>query len=86
VIRYDYTIDGNRYVGDRYQYDKQGWSWTGANKIVAEYPVGIVVKVYYSPTSPQESVLVPGRSWSSYGYVIIGTALFLVGLLVFIPD
>jgi hypothetical protein len=86
LIRYNYIVDGNRYVGDRYQYGGFGLSWQTANKIVAEYPGGIAVKVYYSPSLPQQSVLVPGRNWSSYLAIGLGTVFCLIGLLVFIPD
>ena len=87
-IRYDYTVADNRYTGSRYNYDTANLSWKAANKIVSEYPVGTVVKVYYSPSSPQESVLVPGRSWINwlnFG-VHLGAIFFLIGALVFVRN
>lgn len=36
-----------------------------------KYPIGSTVKVFYNPGNPEESVLEPGASGSSYAFVIL---------------
>ena len=79
AIRYDYTIEGEKYAGDRYRIGYLGnpdRRW--ARKIVDAHPVGTVVKVYYSSSSPATSVLVPGANWNVYVALVVGIAMFLV--------
>jgi len=79
AIRYDYTIEGEKYTGDRYRIGYLGVPDRGwARKIVDAHPVGTVVKVYYSPSSPAASVLVPGANWNVYVTLVVGIAMFLV--------
>jgi hypothetical protein len=78
-INYDYTVDGERYTGKTYQYGSFG-TREGTEKIVAQHPVGTVVKVYYSPQSPEQSVLVPGAGVGSYIAIVFGIVMSLAVL------
>jgi len=83
-IRYDYTVEDKKYTGDRYRF---AYTVTlNPNRevagIVAAHPVGTVVKVYYSPSSPTTSVLVPGTNWAVYFLLGTGVVFFLVGVWV----
>ena len=80
MIRYDYTIDGKEYRGDRYQFGSASGSHASQKQIVAAYPVGAVVKVYYAPNSPKTSVLVPGPNQSVYFMTGFGAVFFLFAL------
>ncbi len=76
VVRYEYTVEGVTYksaeFGDR---DPGLEDW--ARAVVARYPVGEPVTVYYDPASPRFSALEPGRGPSPWGKLALG----LVGLL-----
>jgi len=49
-------------------------------EIVDAHPVGAVVKVYYSPSSPEKSALVPGAGWSAWFLFGVGVVFFLLGV------
>ena len=80
TVRYDYTVEGVKYTGDRYRigYGGTGRGQGWAREIVDAHPVGTVVKVYSSPRSPAESVLVSGAHWLVYFTLVVGIAMFLV--------
>ena len=80
-IHYDYTVDGKQYTGDRYCFVPFYSSDSSrARKIVAEYPVGSVVKVYYSPDVPEDSVLIPGPHAGVYFFPAFCLIFVLVPL------
>ena len=79
-VSYDYIVDGHQYTGHKYRWGGFVLSKEVVNEIIAEYPVGGIVNVYYSPNSPQQSVLVPGRSWGNYVFFVLGLMVFLLGL------
>jgi hypothetical protein len=80
-IRYDYTVDGKKHTGERYCFgDYSSSNSSRARQIVREHPVGAVVKVYYSPDSPEKSVLMPDANWMVYLLIGMGTAFFLGGV------
>jgi len=79
IFRYDYTIEGEKYTGDRYRIGYLGDPHTGqGRKLVDAHPVGTVVKVYYSPSSPAASVLVPGADSRVYILFVVGVVFILV--------
>ena len=54
-----------------------------AEEIVARYPKGTRIKVYYDPDTPGNAVLEPGdtlRAWLTIGF---GAVLMIVGAVVF---
>jgi hypothetical protein len=61
VIEYRYTVDGKRYVTD--SYCEYPWllerKWI-IRRILANYPAGATVTVYYNPDDPQEAYLQRG--------------------------
>jgi hypothetical protein len=85
-ISYDYTVEGKKYTGRTCQYGALHTS-ERTKKIVAQYPVGAVVKVYYSPQSPEKSVLIPGAGVGAYIGIGFGImfALIAVGAMFLIP-
>ena len=85
LIRYDYTINGSLYSGEKYRYGGIH-SKHSSEKIVAEHPVGSAVKVYYDPNSPVKSVLVPGRGWGSYLIIGFGMVFFLIGSVIWLHE
>ncbi|UCE25362.1 MAG: DUF3592 domain-containing protein [Candidatus Zixiibacteriota bacterium] len=83
-VVYDYTVDGTIYRsesdlrvpmfgGRRKKYDV-------ATKLVAKYPVGSQVTVYYQPDSVARSTIVPEVPWDVYGKLGLGVLLCLIGM------
>ena len=72
-IRYEYALDGARFIGDRYRYTFSTSGKKSAEQAVAVHPVGRTVTVYYNPADPSDSVLQPGMEG---GDLLVG--LFLL--------
>ena len=83
-VTYDYTVDGEKMSGETVYFGDyvSSSSRSTASKTVRKYPVGKEIQVYYSPESPDECVIEPGTTWSSYFVLILGSIFGVVGLLV----
>lgn len=83
-VTYDYTVDGEKMSGETVYFGDyvSSSSRSMASKTVRKYPVGKEIQVYYSPESPDECVIEPGTTWSSYFVLILGSIFGVVGLLV----
>ena len=81
-IRYDYTVEGENYTGSRYHNRGNGVSKNERGKFAAAYPVGTVVTVYYSPSSPETSLLVHGISYAHYVILGFGIVLSFFGTII----
>lgn len=86
-VQYQYVVDGREHAGTRRGYYDAAVNWEGyAQGVVARFPVGTEVDVFFDPHDPQEALLDPdgGRlfSWSAVlgGLVValaaVGHALF----------
>ena len=61
AITYRYAVAGRDYTADRVRFGSVGSSGrTGADRLVARYPVGAAVRVHYAPGDPAVAVLEPG--------------------------
>ncbi len=60
-IRYTYAVLGQSHSGGLVRFVNLGTS--DAAGVVARYPVGSVVRVFYSPSNAGLSVLEPGANW-----------------------
>ena len=78
VIAYNYFVDGTAYVGNRVSLIN-AWNRPdlGRNAIVSRFPKGTVVKVYFDPDKPEESVLIPGCAKPYQQLMFYVGALFL---------
>jgi hypothetical protein len=73
-VTYSYAVDDFRYTSDSVSFGQYGSSNRDhAEGIVARYPVGSQVTVYYDPEDVETAVLEPGVTWSSY--LLIGMGL-----------
>jgi hypothetical protein len=83
-VTYDYTVDGKKMSGETVYFgdNVSSSSRTTASETVSKYPTGKEIQVYYSPESPDECVIEPGTTWSSYFVLILGSIFGVVGLLV----
>jgi hypothetical protein len=82
VIRYTYQVGGVDYEGSHLMVgDDPLGSKAAMEKILARYPQGRQVLVYYNPLKPEESVL-EKQSKSSTKALILGIAFLLVGICI----
>lgn len=82
TIVYEYRVGGTTQVGDKRSFsDYRSSSGRRAYRIVAQYPVGSRVTVYYHPRKPELSVLEPGLNWSTPLFIALGLIFIAVGLL-----
>ncbi len=51
-----------------------------ARDLSQEHPEGSYVRVYYDPSNPAESVLMPEAPWDIYGKIGLGGTLLMLGL------
>jgi hypothetical protein len=55
-----------------------------AQDLIARYPPGKKVTVYYNPQAPATSTLIPRASWDVYAKLGLGTLLYALGLFGFL--
>jgi hypothetical protein len=82
VITYTYRVMGTDYESQRVTPGPQ-WGGTGAHKVVACYPAGSQVQVYYNDQKPSEALLenkAPGwMNWLMIAAVGLDLFLFCIG-------
>lgn len=73
IVVYAYEVGGVAYQNDvvwaGLAPDEESGTEVGAESVIAEYPVGASVQVFYDPDDPQDSVL---RAESGAGWILIG--------------
>lgn len=79
-IVYEYTVSGQKLRNDRVSIGEDLGNFEVA-EIIARYPVGTIVTVYYNPRKPREAVLerdAPKGLWGCViSLVVIGSGLIL---------
>jgi hypothetical protein len=82
-MKYSYVVEGVSFEGARVDYGMESRSSkrTRADEIVALYPVGEEVLVYYDPSDPSEAVLEPGVGADAFLFPLIGVLFTLIGLV-----
>lgn len=81
-ITYSFVVDGRSYTGSRYSFGEFSSTGSRARRVVAQYPTGAVVAVYYSAADPSSAVLLYGAD-PSIAIVLIGLVPFNVLMLLF---
>ena len=82
-VDYEYTVNDQRFSADRIKFGENSYSSRRqAEDVVARYPVGQTVAVYYDPVEPETAVLEPGVSSGSYIVIGIGAIFVLVSLVI----
>ena len=60
-VRFDYSVDGARYSSDNLDFRaSMSTDFAAAKALTNQYPRGKKVAVYYNPSNPEKSVLIPG--------------------------
>jgi hypothetical protein len=82
-MKYSYVVEGVSLESDRVDYGMESRSSTRtrADEIVARYPVGEEVLVYYDPSDLSEAVLEPGVGADAFVFPLIGGVFTLIGLV-----
>ncbi len=81
TVVYAYVVNERQYVSSNRGYGIVAGPQYWAGEIVAKYPVGGVVTVYYDPNNPSDAVLEVGRGWAwpltaAAGLLLIIPAIF----------
>ncbi len=71
-VKYVYELEGRSLTGTQISLSDVGSSSDAAKAMVAKYPVGTKVKVFYNPANTSEAVLVPGIATGSVVSVFLG--------------
>ena len=69
-IQYEYWANGDTWCSDVWRLEAGSSSFTGAmEKVIARYPAGSSVTVYYNPDAPNDAMLEPGKMgwWLFFG-------------------
>jgi hypothetical protein len=82
VVQYTYEVDGQTYQGDRYRHS----TWTSDDSgeveaLVARFPEGSPVEVFYRPGEPSDSLLEPGLHGDDLMELLLLTACVLTLLV-----
>jgi len=84
-ILYEYWAQGETRRSDVWRLEAGSSSFTGSmNKVLARYPVGSSVMVYYNPDAPADAMLEPGKMawWLSFA----GACFFITGIFAVIHN
>lgn len=84
-VQYKYVVNDRWYTAGTVNFGEYGSSNRGrADKIVARYPPGSPVTVYYNPDDPNTAVLEPGVTWGSYFSIFMALLFFIVPAVILI--
>ncbi len=76
-VRYEYIVEGVKYLGDRIMFMESRTNIEGPGKrLVARFPVGEPVDVYYEPGNPNNAVLIPGAASGRLFWMVLATSAF----------
>jgi hypothetical protein len=79
-VRYEYAVNGQKYVGDRYRYGMIGTNDRTWKRVQKTLTVGGEVTVYYDPVNPAEATLTRGPMGIDLFMLNFLTPFNLVGL------
>lgn len=84
TLPYEYVVDDQIYRSGRFSlaHEKFRDVEKAAQEFAEEHQRGAVVKVYYNPKHPEQSVLLTGPSWrDDFALMLLGGFLVLAGFL-----
>ncbi len=77
-VQYEYRVGTVRYTGSRIRFTQQGMEEAESKRVVAQYPIGKAVPVYYNPNDPEAAVMEKGIYWPNL--------IVLAFALIFLPS
>ena len=86
-VEYEYSVDGTKYRGVRLRYGQTGsWNRGRAERVIAPYPPGSSVLVFFNLSQPADAVLVCGTSWGNIAIAFAGVLCLAVCAALLIHD
>lgn len=79
VVEYDYTVIGTPYHGSRVAFGADSFGRRQAEGVLAKYPPGTSVTVYYNPDKPEEAVLEKSAQGTLL-FMIVGGVIAFMGV------
>lgn len=81
-VAYRYTVNDQQYSGYQIKFGETSYSSESkAELVVARYPAGATVPIYYNPSDPDTAVLEPGVTSGSYIILAIGACFVILPLI-----
>ena len=81
-VTYEYEVGGQTYRGNTMAfYDMEKISRHDADEIAERYAPETVVRVHYSPSAPDDSVLEPGLSIRQLKKPVVGVLFLVLGII-----
>lgn len=81
-VTFHYVVADSRYTSDNVSFGQYSGNRSHAEEIVAKYPVGSQVTVYYDPNEVETAVLEPGVTWSSYLLIGMGVLFTCIPIII----
>gem|GEM_PF-2162197 len=78
-VAYSYEAEGMIFPYNRLNYQPSA-DRSQAEEVVARYPLGAAVTVYYDPADPGQSTLEPGWAGSTWVLIVVGAGVAVTGL------
>lgn len=87
VIVYKYVIRKTTYTSRKITPRPTQFIPKAAKNLTRRYPRGLIVKIRYNPTRPEDSVLMAASGWlgialAAGGLIIIGVGIFIIRSLI----
>ena len=84
-VQFKYVVNDRWHTAATVNFGEYGsGSRSHADKIVARYPPGSPVTVYYNPDEPNTAVLEPGVTWGSYFNIFMALLFFIIPAIILI--
>jgi hypothetical protein len=83
TVAYTYEVDGSRLVGTRIWHMEFGFLSADAREIAETLAPGSNVTVHFNPKRPNVSLLRPGLTRYSVGWILVSFFALLLGLVFF---
>jgi Protein of unknown function (DUF3592) len=83
TVAYTYEVNGRRLVGTRIWHVKLGFLSVDAREIAETFTPGSNVIVHFNPKRPNVSLLRPGLTRYSVGWILLSCCTLLLGLVFF---
>ena len=81
TVKYQYTVDGKQYEGDRLSFGSAAFNYITASNVREQFAQGKEAPVYYNPKDPDDCALAP-KTTNGMPSMIPGIFLICVGVLI----
>ena len=81
-IKYSYSVHSVRHVSSQFSYSSDLATLSEANQLIANYPTGTKVIVYYDPLNPRTAVIKQADPSDRWSFVFFGACFFAFGAFV----